>query len=126
MAKTAAKLPTGFFYARRGDWRSDIIDRRAKSKTTGPLKDRFGPQTSNHWLKSARAFVNFLIRRELLTKNPFNEIKLANVALDVRRERTILTDDETQKLFVFLTKPLTRKGSAKRVRPTSRATARSR
>lgn len=59
---------------------------------------RFGIQTSNHHLTSCKQFCNWLVDKDVLTKNPLTKIKPGIVDTDRRHERRDLSDDELSRL----------------------------
>jgi integrase len=58
-----------------------------------------GPATSNHYLKCAKAFCNWMVRDSRMNSNPINYLQRVNAAVDVRRRRRALTEGEVGKLI---------------------------
>ena len=59
---------------------------------------RFGTQTSNHYLTSAKGFTRWLVKDRRTAENPLAHLEGGNVRLDRRHERRDYTDDELARL----------------------------
>jgi integrase/recombinase XerC len=58
-----------------------------------------GPETANHYVRTVRAFFNWLVEAKRMLSNPLETLTLQNAAVDVRRARRELTADELRRLF---------------------------
>lgn len=56
-------------------------------------------RTRNQYLVSFRTFINWLVKKDVLAKNPLLNIMLLNEQADRRHERRALTEDEIAKLL---------------------------
>ncbi len=58
-----------------------------------------GPETANHYVRTVRAFFNWLVEAKRILSNPLETLTLQNAAVDVRRARRELAADELRRLF---------------------------
>src|ERR1700722_8814130 len=72
-----------------------LAERRALPKHKGG----FGPASSNHYLKSCKAFGNWLVKSRRIPENPFRHLARVNVDVDIRHERRALTAEEFAQLL---------------------------
>lgn len=56
-------------------------------------------RTFNHWLTNAKTFLNWCVAQHFIQYNPLDGIKQRNVALDRRRVRRALTEDQIKHLL---------------------------
>ena len=73
---------------------------------------RFGITTSNHYLKHAKAFANWLCREGQLERNPIAYLRPLNAATDVRLVRRALDNAELTRLLDITSRESTRWGMA--------------
>ncbi len=79
-----------------------LFERREAGGRDKPFRERFGIQTSNHWLTAIKTYCNYLVTVGVLAKNPLADLAKLNVEEDVRRERTELPSSSTEKLLKHL------------------------
>ncbi len=72
-----------------------LADRRALPRAGGG----FGPQTSNHYVTSLKAFGNWLVATDRVPANPFRRLTKLNVETDTRHIRRPPTDEELTRLI---------------------------
>ena len=75
-------------------------------------EEHFGATTSNHYLKHAKAFANWLCREGQLDRNPIAYLRPLNAATDVRLVRRALDNDELTRLLDITGREPTRWGMA--------------
>ena len=75
-------------------------------------EEHFGATTSNHYLKHAKAFANWLCREGQLERNPIAYLRPLNAATDVRLVRRALDSDELTRLLDVTGRESTRWGMA--------------
>ena len=77
---------------------SDLRQQAANAERMGK-KDRFGTQTSNHYLSAVKQFARWLVADRRTAVNPLAHLEGGNVKLDRRHDRRELSDDELAFLF---------------------------
>jgi integrase len=62
-------------------------------------QQRFGASSRNHFVKSLKAFGNWLVTSRKVRENPFRHLKRVNAKTDVRKSRRVLSQDEFSRLI---------------------------
>ena len=81
---------------------ADLREQAAAVAESKDKPDRFGTQTSNHYLAAVKQFVRWLVKDRRIADNPLAHLEGGNVNLDRRHERRELADDELTRLFSFV------------------------
>ncbi len=72
---------------------ADLREQAAVAEQNGKT-DRFGTQTSNHYLSAIKQFARWLVKDRRSAENPLAHLAGGNVKLDRRHERRELSDEE--------------------------------
>ena len=77
--------------------------RRLPRASVAALADRAGrgcgPETMNHYVRSARGFFRWMVRDKRIGANPLDTLSVVSATTDVRRLRRELTADELRRLL---------------------------
>jgi integrase len=86
------------------------VKREGKTPSGVHKRRRFGMQTSNHYLRSLKHFVRWLILDRRLSVDPFVHLAMQNVKTDVRHRRRALESSELSRLLESTRSAKTRYG----------------
>lgn len=84
-------------------WKRNFKTPRPDPPPPPPLPERkpeaASIQTKNHYLTAVKAFLTFLVDKDILVKNPGRKLTRPSPEVDLRRERRALSPDEFSKLI---------------------------
>jgi site-specific recombinase XerD len=72
---------------------ADVADVKAQEFLEWRRNQSFAPKTLNHYLDTARAFLNWLVKQELIEKNPLIHLDKVDNRLREQAEPRAFTPD---------------------------------